>query len=175
MAQRQSLPFSQTMEVNGAGEDGVCRVQVVLSEMEGRPSEDGRTVDLNLDLLAQADTRKVAILGDMFELGEDSVRLHEEVAEYAVETGIEHIIFVGEQARHMFRAADRKIGIGRRGELVQHIYQYPTVEDCIEDLAVDAEYFFQKGCTILLKASHGMEFTKILDFLKSIPALPEFR
>ena len=57
MAQRQSLPFSQTMEVNGAGEDGVCRVQVVLSEMEGRPSEDGRTVDLNLDLLAQAEVR----------------------------------------------------------------------------------------------------------------------
>ncbi len=57
MAQRQSLPFSQTMEVNGAGEDGVCRVQVVLSEVEGRPSEDGRTVDLNLDLLAQAEVR----------------------------------------------------------------------------------------------------------------------
>ncbi len=135
------------------------------------------SMKVGLDILAQeeAPTRRTAILGDMFELGEDSVRLHEEVAEYAVETGIEHIIFVGEQARHMFRAADRKIGIGRRGELVQHIYQYPTVEDCIEDLAVDAEYFFQKGCTILLKASHGMEFTKILDFLKSIPALPEFR
>ena len=44
MAQRQSLPFSQTMEAGGAGEDGECRVLVVLSELEGRPSEDGRSV-----------------------------------------------------------------------------------------------------------------------------------
>lgn len=56
-AQRQSLPFSQTMEVSGAGEDGECQVQVVLSELEGRPSEDGRCVDLDLELLAQAEVR----------------------------------------------------------------------------------------------------------------------
>jgi len=57
MTQRQSLPFSQTMEVSGAGEDGECRVQVVLSELNGRPSEDGRSVDLDLELLAQAEVR----------------------------------------------------------------------------------------------------------------------
>ena len=57
MAQRQSLPFSQTMEAGGAGEDGECRVLVVLSELEGRPSEDGRSVDLDLELLAQAEVR----------------------------------------------------------------------------------------------------------------------
>ncbi len=123
-----------------------------------------------LDILGQEEsfTRRVAILGDMFELGEDSTRLHEEVAEYAVETGIEHMIFVGKQAWNMYAAADMKIGIGRRGELVQHIYHYLTVEDCLKELKEDADYFFQKGSTILLKASHGMEFTRILDFLKTL-------
>ena len=36
-----------------------------------------------IDLLCMADTKKIAILGDMFELGENSDKMHADVGEYA--------------------------------------------------------------------------------------------
>ena len=48
-----------------------------------------------IDLLATAPGRKVAILGDMFELGENERAMHREVGQYAAEKGIDLILCVG--------------------------------------------------------------------------------
>ena len=58
-----------------------------------------------IDLLAMADTEKTAILGDMFELGEDSDALHRQVGSQAARAGIHRIFCVGENARHMYEGA----------------------------------------------------------------------
>lgn len=63
------------------------------------------SVKAALDLLALADTRKVAILGDMLNLGENSRQLHEEIGSYAVAAGIDIIYCVGEESLGMYRAA----------------------------------------------------------------------
>lgn len=63
------------------------------------------SVKAALDLLALADTRKVAILGDMLNLGENSRQLHEEIGSYAVAAGIDTIYCVGEESLGMYRAA----------------------------------------------------------------------
>lgn len=67
---RESLPFSQIMEVPGVGEAGDCQVQVELTEVSCQSSqEDGRTLDVELDLLAQAQVRTrraVTILQDLY-------------------------------------------------------------------------------------------------------------
>ena len=47
----------------------------------------------SLDVLATADTRKVAILGDMFELGENEKELHYGVGKHAAEKNIDLVIF----------------------------------------------------------------------------------
>ena len=47
--------------------------------------------------MATAPGRKVAILGDMFELGENEKAMHGEVGEYAAEKGIDLILCVMEQ------------------------------------------------------------------------------
>lgn len=41
----------------------------------------------SIDVLSGAETRKVAILGDMFELGEDEKELHRQVGVHASEKG----------------------------------------------------------------------------------------
>ena len=52
-----------------------------------------------IDVLAALPAvRRVAILGDMYELGEDSSEMHEAVGKYAAEKGINLIITVGELA-----------------------------------------------------------------------------
>lgn len=64
------LPFSQIMEVSGAGEESVCQVQVVLTDLECTLDQgDGRTISVSMGLLAQAvvrDTRTLELLTDVY-------------------------------------------------------------------------------------------------------------
>lgn len=118
-----------------------------------------------LDLLAMADTGKIAVLGDMFELGENSHRLHAEVGEYAAKKGLQRLFCVGEEARYMYEAAEKTGG-------VQELYHFPERAALLEYLAANMdsaqsmENLLPRGSTILIKASHGMEFSKVLEFLK---------
>ena len=58
-----------------------------------------------LDLLSLADGRKVAVLGDMFELGEKERELHGQVGAYVAEKGIDCLYCAGNLSKEMYRAA----------------------------------------------------------------------
>lgn len=113
-----------------------------------------------LDLLGLADTKKVAILGDMFELGENSARLHREIGSYAAEKGTDVLLFVGELAEHSFQAA------AEHAETTAHIAHFPTRDALLSCLEQNREEYIPNGSTVLIKASHGMAFDKILEFLE---------
>lgn len=113
-----------------------------------------------IDLLAMADTQKVAILGDMFELGENSDALHAGVGEYAAAAGIDRIICVGENSRHTFLAA------ADHAEEKTQIIHFPDRETLLKALEEKQEEYIPGGSTVLIKASHGMEFVRVLEFLK---------
>ena len=110
-----------------------------------------------IDTLGYALGRKVAILGDMFELGEESDKLHGEVGDYAASHGVDSLIFVGASAKHMYERA-------RLHEDVEIRY-YPNKELLIGALSDDTKDILRKGDTILVKASHGMGFSEVVDFL----------
>lgn len=114
-----------------------------------------------LDLLALADTRKVAILGDMFELGENTVKLHGDVGRHAAECSIDEIICVGELSAGMAAEARKvtaKEGAAKKGEVCYFARK--------EDLLRDMEKLIKPGDTILVKASHGMGFAEVVEKLK---------
>lgn len=113
-----------------------------------------------VDLLTMADTEKVAILGDMFELGENSDALHGEVGIYAAQRGIDRIYCVGENSRHMYEAAREN------ASTAQKVSYYETREALLKDLAEQQSELIPEGCTVLIKASHGMAFTEVLEYLK---------
>ena len=64
------LPFSQIMEVSGAGEDARCDVRVTLTDLDcSLDGGDGRTISVALGLLAQAavrEERTVRLLTDAY-------------------------------------------------------------------------------------------------------------
>lgn len=113
-----------------------------------------------LDLLSMSDTEKIAILGDMFELGENSHRLHAEIGEYAAKAGLRELFCVGEEARHMYEAAKKAGGIGE-------IHYFPTRAALLEALE-RAGKEFPKDCTVLVKASHGMGFSAVVELLRRV-------
>ena len=105
-----------------------------------------------LDLLSLADTRKVAILGDMFELGENSDMLHSGVGCYA-KGKTDLLICIGENAKHIYDGA-KEAGVA-------HIYHFTDKESFLRE----KENLLQAGDTILLKASHGMAFETLISQL----------
>lgn len=109
-----------------------------------------------LDLLAMADTRKVAILGDMFELGDNAEKLHGDVGRHAAELSTDVIICVGELSAHMAREGER----ANTGK--SRICYYPTKKDLLAEL----EQLTKPGDTVLVKASNGMGFAEIVEKLK---------
>lgn len=115
-----------------------------------------------IDLLAMADTIKVAILGDMFELGDNSDDLHADVGAYAAHNGIDRIYCVGENSKHMYDSAVRKTKECQNTQ----IYYFATREELINTLQQAPEEYLPQGCTVLVKASHGMQFAEVVEWLK---------
>jgi UDP-N-acetylmuramoyl-tripeptide--D-alanyl-D-alanine ligase len=111
----------------------------------------------SLDVLKDAANRKVAILGDMFELGENAEELHASVGVHAAQNQIDLLICVGQTSIHMAQAAMNTGGCGE-------VLCVPTLEALLEDLPKLVE----SGDTILVKASHGMHFEKVVEKLQTI-------
>lgn len=110
-----------------------------------------------IDIMGDALGRKVAILGDMFELGEESDKLHGEVGEYAATHGIDSLICVGTSAKYIYEAA-------RKNENLEIRY-YPNREVLMNALSDESKQILKEGDTILIKASHGMGFSEIVNKL----------
>jgi len=107
----------------------------------------------SLDVLKKCSGRRVAILGDMLELGAASSRLHEETGRYAASLGIEVILCVGPESERMFFGTLTSSG----GESCF----FPTQEKLIDSLP---EYL-QEGDIILIKASRGMKLEQTVRYL----------
>lgn len=110
-----------------------------------------------LDVLSLVADRKVAIMGDMFELGSNEKVLHYEVGQYAAEKKIDVLILIGKLAEQYKSGA---LAVNPKQEL----YYFTTLEEAIEQFAS----VLQLSDAILVKASHGMHFEKIVAVLKEM-------
>ena len=113
----------------------------------------------SLGILKDAMGRKVAILGDMGELGENEKELHREVGTFAGNCGIDLLICVGTLAKEIARAA--------KESSIQAKKQLEAVSfDTLEELLMHLGEQVKQGDTILVKASHFMNFGKIVEALQ---------
>ena len=109
----------------------------------------------SLDVLADALGRKVAILGDMGELGTDQADMHREVGVYAASRNIDVLLCVGELSAYLAEAAQLTAP-------AREIRHFQSKEELLQDIP----HILEKGDNILVKASHFMEFGKILEALQ---------
>lgn len=114
----------------------------------------------SLDVLACAEGRTVAILGDMFELGAGEKEMHYEVGKHAAEAGIGVLVCIGALSEETARGAKENLpDSGPRTE----IYHFPEKNDFYKEM----EQILRTGDAILVKASHGMEFPEIVSKLQN--------
>jgi UDP-N-acetylmuramoyl-tripeptide--D-alanyl-D-alanine ligase len=109
----------------------------------------------SLEVLQNGLGRRVAILGDMGELGENEKQFHREVGSFAAHLDLEKLICVGSLSKEM---ADAALQEGTKLQ-VQYV---PDRETLLSNLPS----YLQKGDTVLVKASHFMKFDEIIEALK---------
>ncbi|MDT8901690.1 UDP-N-acetylmuramoyl-tripeptide--D-alanyl-D-alanine ligase [Anaeroselena agilis] len=98
--------------------------------------------------------RKVAVLGDMLELGELAAAAHSQVGEQLADNGVEVVVTVGEQARHIAAAAlagGVKVAVACEGH---------------GEAAEALRKLLRPGDTVLVKGSRGMKMEKMLSVFK---------
>lgn len=101
---------------------------------------------------------KLAVLGDMFELGSLAPALHAGVGEYLGKAGIDCLVAVGALSEHMAKAA-RAAGVPAVFHCPDKGAAIPVLKDAV-----------RPDSTILVKASRGMAMEELVDYLTRITA-----
>jgi len=112
-----------------------------------------------LDVLAAtAATRRIAVIGEMLELGERSAELHEGVGRAAAKAGVDQLIAVGGGPAKAL--ADAAIASGLAAASVRYF--------ATSDEAADAAIALVKtGDLVLVKGSRGVKTDRVVDRLKA--------
>ena len=104
----------------------------------------------SIDSLVNFKGRKIAVLGDMKELGKDELELHFETGAYAKQQGVDRVLSVGPLAKELARGAD------------------DLWFESVEAIEKELPDIIEKGDTVLVKASHSMHFENIVAFLETL-------
>ena len=107
----------------------------------------------SLESLSRADSRRVAVLGDMGELGKNEKELHGQVGEFAAGLPLDAVICIGSLSRYIAEKAAENPAI-----------QVVCFDDK-ESFLKDKGSYIKSGDTVLVKASHFMDFKKIVNEL----------
>ncbi len=97
--------------------------------------------------------KRVAVLGDVLEMGDYAPKAHYDVGADIAKEGLDLLITAGANARHIAKGA---ADAGMR-----NIKSYDTTEQAAQYLPT----LVGEGDSILIKASHGMKFDKLVDEL----------
>ncbi len=100
--------------------------------------------------------RKIAVLGDMLELGEHSMEAHERVGKVIGQIA-DVLVTVGVAGKLIAESA-RKSGLARK-----NIKSFDTADEALETV----ENLIKKGDLVLVKGSHAMELEKVVEAIKA--------
>ena len=101
-------------------------------------------------------SRKVAVLGDILEMGEYAKDAHFDLGKTVKDMGIDFLITAGSNAKY--------IADGAKSSGMENVVSYATTDELVSDI----NNLVKPDDCILVKASHGMEFYKVTEAIKSI-------
>ena len=99
--------------------------------------------------------RRIAVLGDMFELGEYSKELHEKIGKEVVKNNIDILICLGDRAKDILKSAKEE---GMDESKVYYFEDRDKLKDFIRNN-------WKKEDNILFKASNAMKFFELAESL----------
>jgi UDP-N-acetylmuramoyl-tripeptide--D-alanyl-D-alanine ligase len=107
-----------------------------------------------LALLCEHEGRRIAVLGDMLELGSASEALHAELGEHAVAAGVSLLLATGDGMRHAVQAAS---AAGLAGA-ARHFEAFDRLVAALRDA-------LRPGDAVLVKGSRGSRMERVVEAL----------
>jgi UDP-N-acetylmuramoyl-tripeptide--D-alanyl-D-alanine ligase len=133
-------------------------VTLINDAYNANPVSVGAAID---ELAAMVtDGRRILVLGDMFELGEYSARLHRQVGRRAARAGIDTIWAIGEHA------AEVASGVDSIARWTGEQFRSNTTEEAVSSIPVSP----RPGDVVLVKGSRGMRLERLYRRLVETPA-----
>ncbi|WP_232020238.1 UDP-N-acetylmuramoyl-tripeptide--D-alanyl-D-alanine ligase [Sulfuriflexus mobilis] len=138
--------------------DGLLNMQNVKGRLRAQTASNGAmliddtynanpsSLQAGLDVLEMMPGKRVLVLGDMGELGEEAISLHEGVAAQAREANVQFLYALGENSRYAVEA----FGVGG-----QHFTEH-------DDLLQALREQLDENCVVLIKGSRLMQMERIV-------------
>ena len=105
--------------------------------------------------------RRIAVLGDMLELGKESRNLHEQIGTMVPEANFDILVTVGEMAKFFVK--------GAKSRGMRSVFHFSNVQEVI-DFLIDT---VSEGDVLLVKGSRGMKMEQVVEAL--LQATPIFK
>lgn len=129
------------------------------------------SVELSLDCLGiWGKGAKVAILGDMLELGEKAADFHRQIGKKATSVkpvGLDGLLVAGRYAKDVIKGFEATEG----SSCLKVTFE--TTDELVQWLVANAKEFFQEPVTLLVKGSRGMRLEKVTGALDQLLTVPE--
>lgn len=119
-------------------------------------SPDSMKASINVLCDLPCTGRRVAVLGDMFELGENEVQYHKEIGEFLLDKNIDEVVVLGELSQNIKTVIE---------EAQSTIKVYTFADN--EEAAIYLVATLRPQDVVLLKASNGMNLKEIVNILLS--------
>lgn len=150
----QNIAAGLTQLVIPGGRMHVVRRPAGVSYIDDTYNANPDSMLAGLEALASMATagRRIAVLGDMLELGPSSPQLHREVGRQASRAGVSHVFALGENA------VETVAGVREGGAWAQ-------AYDTVETLCADLERTLAPGDFVLVKGSRGMKMERVVAHL----------
>ncbi len=109
-----------------------------------------------LEVLGSFNTRKIAVLGDVLELGDFGEKIHKNIGELITKFNIDILVTVGDLSKFINETAIKN-SFNKKNS-----YHFDTNKEAIEKI----KSILKKDDTILVKASNSMHFIEIVNAIK---------
>jgi UDP-N-acetylmuramoyl-tripeptide--D-alanyl-D-alanine ligase len=145
--EKANLPPMRMEIVNHGG------ATILLDAYNASPASVGAALETLCEMPVEG--RRVAVLGDMRELGDYAEEGHRKVGCLAAKLGLDELIIIGELARWI---GDAALESGLHASNLKHVETVEEVSAIVQQL--------QPGDAVLIKGSRALELERALDFLK---------
>ena len=113
------------------------------------------SVKASLEILKnRKEKRKIVVLGDILELGEFSESIHRSIANEVINSNVDILITVGTDIKYLISELNNR-------NYKKEIYSFSKYNETYELL----DNILVKGDVVLLKASHGINLTEVVNHL----------
>lgn len=123
-------------------------IKIIDDTYNASPASMKAAIDV---LISSKGLRKIAIMGDMFEQGQNSRRYHAEIGEYASDKSVDMLIAIGSDAEYIKEGA-------LKGMSADNVKYYKTKNDFFKEI----KNIIASGDVVLVKGSRGMAMEQVV-------------